>query len=109
MTDFDAYRLTEYVPNHLGFGGLDRDALTRDAHHDPHEFLHGNVASALITPHWQYRGLFAGEAEQHGKPEPIFLAATEAAGLVAPHRQLIYLGKRADAAGGTLSICIRCI
>ena len=97
MTDFDAYRLTEYTPNHLGFGGLDRDALTRDANHDPHVFLHGNMASALITPHWQYRGLFSGEAEQHSKPEPLFMTATEAGSLVAPHRQLIYLGKRAQA------------
>ena len=97
MTDFDAYRLTEYAPNHLGFGGLDRDALTRDAHHDPHMFLHGNMASALITPHWQYRGLFAGEAEQHSKPEPLFMTVTEAGALVAPHRQLIYLGKRMQA------------
>ena len=97
MTDFDAYRLTEYTPNHLGFGGLDRDALTRDANHDPYVFLHGNMASALITPHWQYRGLFSGEAEQHSKPEPLFMTATEAGSLVAPHRQLIYLGKRAQA------------
>lgn len=94
MTDFDAYRLTEYMPNHLGFGGLDRDALTREAYPDPHQFLQDNSPQALITPHWHYRGLFAGNAEAEGKPEPIFLEAVKAAPLIETHRQLIYLGRR---------------
>ncbi|MGB1399304.1 MAG: NAD(+) diphosphatase [Candidatus Puniceispirillaceae bacterium] len=94
MTDFDAYILTNIRPNHLGFGGLDRDNLNREIHHDPFAFLQQHIHQSVISPHWQLRGLFKGEAGQDTAPQAGFLAAQSVIDLLAPHRHLIYLGKR---------------
>ena len=72
MTDFDAHILTKIRPNHLGFGGLDRDNLIREIHHDPRAFLQQHIHQSVISPHWQLRGLFKGEAGQDTAPQAGF-------------------------------------
>ena len=84
MTDFDAHILTKIRPNHLGFGGLDRDNLTREIHHDPWAFLQQLIHQSVISPHWQLRGLFKGEAGQDTAPQAGFLAAPSVIDLLAP-------------------------
>jgi len=94
MTNFDAYQLTAAPPNHLSFGGLDRDSLTREGKAHPFDYLQSCMEQALILPIWQLKNLFKGPVGPDHHPKPVFVPAEQMAQTITKERPLIYLGKR---------------
>lgn len=88
---FDPFELTGLHPNHLGFGGLDRDAVFREGENCIQKIL--KSAETLIVPVWRNLNLFREIGGKDKKPVPAYLSADQASSLIDIADNQVYLGK----------------
>ena len=91
MTVFDPFELTHQLPNHFGFGGLDRDTLNRENNDFVGSIL-GDEFTRLV-PIWRSKNLFSKFGEDIVKPVPLFLNANDSKEFLKISNDYVYLGK----------------
>lgn len=92
MKVFDPYELSSRSPNHLSYGGLDRDTITRERV-DCFDFVL-KLPETKIIPVWRSRNLFSKTGESGEIPKPAYLSTIEGAELLKIANNLVYLGKQ---------------
>jgi len=94
MTVFDPHTIHPFAPNHLGYGGLDRDDLARD-NEDIFTQLKMQKQTRYL-PVWRSMNLFLNAIAEGHPPEMCWLGYDEIAPFAESASALIYLGKDRD-------------
>jgi len=92
MTDFDSNELTSYIPNHFGYGGLDRDVFNRENE----DFIDSisRTSHTRIVLVWRSKNLFVECGGLNKKPESLFLSPFESKEFIKICKNKVYLGKQ---------------
>lgn len=94
MTVFDPYSLHPYRPNHLGFGGVNRDDDARSAAELLPSLMSQN--STKILPVWKSLNLFSQPLNADAPPQMAWLSGDDLTRLSPVVTETIYLGQQAD-------------
>ena len=92
MTVFDPYKITFRKPNHLSFGGLDRDVLNREREDFVDLVLKNSITR--ILPVWRSKNLFSDTGKTGSSPMYAYLSPKEASDLIKIANIHVYLGKQ---------------
>lgn len=94
MTVFDPHAIHPFLPNNLGFGGLDRDDHARGD-----DSIFSQLAQQKTTrylPVWRSMNLFAPQATENAPPHLCWLDPTQIAAFAEYDPISIYLGRDRD-------------
>jgi len=95
MTIFNPFELALPAPNHFGYGGIDRDVLTRERE-DCLELILRNPETRIV-PVWRSCNLFSETGETGKTPVPAYLSPEEARYFIDRSKDQVYLGKQTNA------------